>query len=89
MSDKKIVSFEELSKQKAKENTVRLEKEKHDFLLDQLEEAFPDGGIIITLDDGHIGLSACIEDYETFRDVLVHALIKVCEQGGMEDEPEN
>jgi hypothetical protein len=86
MSDKKVISFNEISKNNAKQTQIEIEKEKHDYLLDELEKIFPEGGVIITLNEGNIGLSACIESYETFRDVLVYSLVKVCEQGGMQDE---
>lgn len=85
MADK-VISFTEISQRKREEREYDINVAKHDNILDVLEEEFPMGGIIITLDEHGIGVAATVEDYETMRNAIVSAMIKLLESGPNELE---
>jgi sulfopyruvate decarboxylase TPP-binding subunit len=80
MADK-VINFLEISQKKREEEDYNININKHDNILDVLEEEYPMGGIIITIDEEGIGVAATVEDYETMRNAMVSAMIKLLESG--------
>jgi len=72
----------------AKEEYKKEEKyfQNHSYVLEMCEDIFPNGVIILELDDdGGINVSTSIEDQETIIEALVSTAVKIAAQADFEE----
>lgn len=91
-----IIKLETLIEKKKKEQEEKELSEKqrkniiktHESILKRVEKKFPDGGLIITLDKGHISISATTNDLELILEMLYQAteIVEEIEEDEYENE---
>lgn len=70
----KVLDFSSILDKKEEEARLNSYYNNHDEALDFCEDIFPEGVVIIAIDNGELQLSATIDDTETIQAMLFAAL---------------